>query len=297
MHYDGRAGGRIMSIIFKHVSHTYNADSPFSYIALDDIDLEIMEGKVTAIIGETGSGKTTLVQHLNALLLPTSGEIEVLDKVISSKEKPKNLKELRKNVGLVFQFPEYQLFEETILKDVCFGPKNFGMQEEDAKQRATEILQICGMDETYLEKSPFDLSGGQKRRVAIAGILAMDPSVLVLDEPTAGLDPQGAKEMMQLFVEMNEVYHKTVLIVTHDMEHVLTYCERVVVVKDGHIERNCEVQDFFKDVELLHKLGIQPPHVIALREQLRLKGFHLDESIIEIEHLAKRIAIEVNGHE
>lgn len=286
-----------MSITFKDVSYVYNADSPFSYVALEHIDLDIIEGKVTAIIGETGSGKTTLVQHLNALLLPSDGEIIIQDKIIRSSEKPKNLKELRKNVGLVFQFPEYQLFEETILKDVCFGPKNFGMQEEEAIQRAKEILHICGLDDSYLEKSPFDLSGGQKRRVAIAGILAMDPNVLVLDEPTAGLDPQGAKEMMQLFVEMNEVYHKTVLIVTHDMEHVLTYCERVVVVKDGHIERNCEVQDFFEDISLLRHLGINPPAVIALREKLKERGFHLDASIMDLDQLAKAVAQEVKDYE
>lgn len=286
-----------MSIAFKNVSHVYNADSPFSYVALDHINLDIMEGKITAIIGETGSGKTTLVQHLNALLLPSEGEIEVLDKVISSKVKPKNLKELRKNVGLVFQFPEYQLFEETILKDVCFGPKNFGMAEAEAITHAKEILHICGLDDSYLEKSPFDLSGGQKRRVAIAGILAMDPSVLVLDEPTAGLDPQGAKEMMKLFVEMNEVYHKTVLIVTHDMEHVLTYCDRVVVVRDGQIEQSCEVTEFFQDISLLQDLGINPPAVIALREQLRARGFVIDSSIIDMDTLAKAVAKEVMHHE
>lgn len=284
-----------MSITFKDVSHVYNQDSPFSYVALDHINLDIPEGKVSAIIGETGSGKTTLVQHLNALLLPTGGEIEVIDKVIRSSEKPKNLKELRKNVGLVFQFPEYQLFEETILKDVCFGPKNFGMAEEEAIQKATEILKICGLDESYLEKSPFDLSGGQKRRVAIAGILAMDPNVLVLDEPTAGLDPQGAQEMMKLFVEMNKVYHKTVLIVTHDMEHVLTYCDHVIVVKDGHIEQTCEVKKFFQDIHVLHELGINPPAVIELRERLQARGFKIDSTIIDMPTLAKAIAKEVKS--
>ena len=174
-----------MPITFRQVEHTYQADSPFSYAALKGIDLDIQEGKVTAIIGETGSGKSTLVQHLNALLLPTGGEIEILDKTIIAKEKPKNLKALRKQVGLVFQFPEYQLFEETIARDISFGPKNFGVSEEEALQRTKDVLKVVGLDESYMEKSPFDLSGGQKRRIAIAGILAMDPSVLVLDEPTA----------------------------------------------------------------------------------------------------------------
>lgn len=286
-----------MPIAFKDVSHIYNADSPFSYIALDHIDLEIAEGSITAIIGETGSGKSTLVQHLNALLLPTHGELQVLDQCIDSKQKPKNLKQLRKNVGLVFQFPEYQLFEETIIKDVCFGPKNFGVQEEEAIQRAKEILKVCGLDDSYLEKSPFDLSGGQKRRVAIAGILAMDPSVLVLDEPTAGLDPQGAKEMMELFVQMNHVYHKTVLIVTHDMEHVLSYCDQVVVIRDGHMERACGVKEFFSDIRLLHELRINPPAVIQLRERLRSEGFAIDPSIIDIKQLAEAVASEVKHHE
>ena len=172
-----------MPITFQKVAHTYNADSPFSYAALKGIDLEIPEGKVTAIIGETGSGKSTLVQHLNALLLPSEGEVQILDKTITAGSKPKNLKELRRLVGLVFQFPEYQLFEETIEKDISFGPKNFGVSAEEAAQRAKEVLKVVGLDESYLQRSPFDLSGGQKRRIAIAGILAMNPDVLVLDEP------------------------------------------------------------------------------------------------------------------
>lgn len=275
------------------MSHEYNAGTPFSYLALDQIDLDIKEGKFTAIIGETGSGKTTLVQHLNALLLPTKGEVEIIDRIIRAGEKPKQLKALRKQVGLVFQFPEYQLFEETILKDVCFGPKNFGASEEEAIAYAKKVLNVVGLDESYLEKSPFDLSGGQKRRVAIAGILAMDPQVLVLDEPTAGLDPQGALEMMRLFQEMNEKFHKTVLIVTHDMEHVLNYCEEVIVVKDAKIEKQCSVHDFFAHVELLHELKINPPAVIRLRECLKEKGFTLSDDILTVEDLAKALAQEV----
>ena len=178
-----------MSIAFRGVAHTYNSGTPFSYAALKNVDLTLEEGKITAIIGETGSGKSTLVQHLNALLLPTQGELEVCGKRISAKEKPKNLKELRKNVGLVFQFPEYQLFEESVEKDIAFGPKNFGASSEEASAIAKRILPYVGLGEEYLQRSPFELSGGQKRRVAIAGILAMDPNVLVLDEPTAGLDP------------------------------------------------------------------------------------------------------------
>ena len=286
-----------MPITFKEVAHTYNADSPFSYAALKGINLTIPEGKISAIIGETGSGKSTIVQHLNALLLPTAGELQILDKVIVAGTKPKNLKELRKQVGLVFQFPEYQLFEETIAKDISFGPKNFGMSEEDALKRAKETLKIVGLEERYLEESPFELSGGQKRRVAIAGILAMDPDVLVLDEPTAGLDPQGAKDMMKLFVRMNKEFHKTVLIVTHDMEHVLHYCDEVIVVKDGKINQQSDVHTFFEQVELLEELHINPPAVIRLREMLIKQGFNLDKRILDMDALACALAKEVRGHE
>lgn len=286
-----------MPITFKKLTHEYNPGTPFSYLALDEIELNIEEGKITAIIGETGSGKSTLVQHLNALLLPTGGALTVLDRTINASEKPKQLKELRKRVGLVFQFPEYQLFEETIAKDIAFGPKNFGASEEEALARAKEVISVVGLDESYLERSPFELSGGQKRRVAIAGILAMDPEVLVLDEPAAGLDPQGAKDMMQLFVRLNKEFHKTVLIVTHDMEHVLQYCEQVVVVDQAHIVKTCDVKAFFEDVSILHQLHINPPAVIQLREALKKQGFSLDSSILQIDELAKAVEKEVNTHE
>ena len=286
-----------MPITFKNVAHTYNEGTPFSYAALKNIDLDIPEGKVTAIIGETGSGKTTLVQHLNALLLPTEGEIEILDKKIVANVKPQNLKALRKQVGLVFQFPEYQLFEETIEKDIAFGPKNFGASDEEVMEIVKRVIQVVGLDESYLERSPFDLSGGQKRRVAIAGILAMDPGVLVLDEPTAGLDPQGAKDMMELFVRMNTEFHKTVLIVTHDMEHVLNYCDEVIVVKDGNIEKQCDVKEFFRSVALLKELRINPPAIIRLREQLIAQGFKIDPTILTLDELAKAVASEVKAHE
>lgn len=283
-----------MSITFENVAYTYNEDTPFSYAALKGVNLDISEGKVTAIIGETGSGKSTLVQHLNALLLPTQGTLQVLDKRIIANQKPKNLKVLRKQVGLVFQFPEYQLFEETVEKDIGFGPKNFSVPDEEIKQRVRDILHIVGLDASYLQRSPFDLSGGQKRRIAIAGILAIDPSVLVLDEPTAGLDPKGAKDMMKLFVKMNKEYQKTVLIVTHDMEHVLQYCDEVIVVKQGKIEKKCDVRLFFEQVSLLKELHIHPPAIIRLREELIAKGFRIDKTILDIDKLAEAIASEVN---
>lgn len=286
-----------MPITFRKLSHTYNEGTPFAYAALKDIDLDIPEGKVTAIIGETGSGKSTLVQHLNALLLPTSGELEVCGKLIRAGEKPKNLKELRKNVGLVFQFPEYQLFEETIEKDIAFGPNNFGADEESAALTVRKVLPLVGLGEEYLSRSPFELSGGQKRRVAIAGILAMDPGVLVLDEPTAGLDPQGAREMMELFARMNEEFHKTVLLVTHDMEHVLKYCDHVIVVRNGAICRDQDVKDFFRDTAVLDELRITPPAVIRLREALNARGFHLSDELLSLPELAAAAASEVKRHE
>ena len=286
-----------MPITFEELTHEYNAGPPFAYLALDAIDLSITEGAITAIIGETGSGKSTLVQHLNALLLPTKGSLTVLDRTITADEKPKQLKELRKRVGLVFQFPEYQLFEETIAQDIAFGPRNFGMSEEAALKQAQKMLQVVGLSEDYSERSPFELSGGQKRRVAIAGILAMDPDVLVLDEPAAGLDPQGAKDMMELFVRLNKEYHKTILLVTHDMEHVLTYCDHVVVVDNGHIAQTCDKQQFFKDSTLLKKLRINPPAVIRLRDELNQRGFSLPCELLDMDTLAKAIADEVKDHE
>ena len=282
-----------MSIRFEKLSYTYSSGTPFAYAALKDVDLEIEEGKVTAIIGKTGSGKTTLVQHLNALLLPTAGKLEILGRTISAQQKPEHLKSLRKDVGLVFQFPEYQLFEETILKDIAFGPKNFGASEEEAVRRAREVIRVVGLDETMLERSPLDLSGGQKRRVAIAGILAMDPQVLVLDEPTAGLDPQGAQSMMQLFMNLNKQMKKTVLIVSHDMEHDLNYCDNVVVVDNGQILQTTSVHEFFRKTDLLKQLNILPPAIIRTREMLNQRGFHLSEEIMDIPSLAKEILREV----
>ncbi|MFV0479948.1 MAG: energy-coupling factor transporter ATPase [Anaerorhabdus sp.] len=286
-----------MAIQFKKVTHIYSPNTPFSYTALNEIDLSIAEGKVTAIIGATGSGKSTLVQHLNALLLPTSGEVEVCGKVINDKEKPKKLKSLRKEVGLVFQFPEYQLFEETIIKDVAFGPKNFGATEEEANTKAKQALQVVGITEDYYERSPLDLSGGQKRRVAIAGILAMDPSVVVLDEPTAGLDPQGAKQMMTLFKSLNTELVKTVLVVTHDMDHVLNYCDEVVVLIDGRVHCNSSVQDFFRDYDLMEKLEVVAPRVIQFRKELQEKGFTLSDDALTLDKIAEEVKAQVVSHE
>lgn len=279
-----------MPLSFKEVTYTYSPDTPYEYQALRGINVNFTLGKITAIIGNTGSGKSTMIQHLNGLLLPTSGEIEVLDRTIRANEKLKDGKSLKKTVGLVFQFPEYQLFEETVLKDVMFGPQNFKVSEEEAKLRAVEALKLVGIPETYLEKSPLELSGGEKRKVAIAGILAMEPEILVLDEPVAGLDPQSAQRMMELFRLINQKYHKTVLLVTHNMEQVLTYCDEVAVVKDGVVIHHGDVKEFFREDKILDELGIEAPMIIKAKRLLKQQNIVIPDEVLDIPSLAKAIA-------
>ena len=283
-----------MSITFKEVEHIYSENTPFAYHALKGVNLKITDQSFTAIIGQTGSGKSTLIQHINALLLPTSGSINIDEYLITATDKPSKLKPLRKKAGLVFQFPEYQLFEETIEKDIIFGPMNFGVSEEEAKKIAHNVLKTVGLDESYLNKSPFDLSGGQKRRVAIAGILAMNPDILILDEPTAGLDPQGTNEMMSLFKRINES-GKTIILVTHDMNHVLQYCDEVVVMNHGKVEKHDTVTNVFKDSEYLNSLGIDLPIITNFIIKLNNQGFNLDSSINNIEQLIAASGGELNG--
>ena len=292
-----RGGGTIMSIEARQLEHVYNPNTPFQHAALNKVTVSIPEGKVTAIIGQTGSGKSTFVQHLNGLLIPTAGELDVAGFHIQPLLKIKDVKKLRKEVGLVFQFPEYQLFEETIEKDIAFGPKNFGASEEDAACMVRKILPVVGLDESYLERSPFDLSGGQKRRIAIAGILVLDPKVLVLDEPTAGLDPQGAKEMMTLFMNLNKEQNKTVLLVTHDMEHVMNYCDHVIVMDHGEIKKEADVKEFFEHPEWMEEIGINPPSIIRLKKQLQERGFDIPQSVLDIDTLVQCIKGQVKVHE
>ena len=282
-----------MSITFKEVEHIYSENTPFSYHALKGVNLDIKQWSMTALIGHTGSGKSTLIQHINALLLPTAGEIHIDDFLISVTDKPETLKPLRKKAGLVFQFPEYQLFEETIQKDIIFGPKNFGATEEEALAVAKKVLKLVGLDESYLERSPFDLSGGQKRRIAIAGILAMDPDILILDEPTAGLDPQGAKEMLNLFKKINE-QGKTVILVSHDMNQVLEYCDDVVVMNKGRVERHVSVDELFRETEYLTSLSIDLPIITSFILELNKNGFDIDPSIKDINELIQVIGGQIH---
>lgn len=282
-----------MAIKISNVSYTYLPKTPNAYLALDNVSLTIEDHSFVAFVGETGSGKSTLVQTLNALLVPSSGQIEVDDFLITNKAKKiKRIKELRKHIGLVFQFPEYQLFEETVEKDVAFGVKNFGADNKTALDKAHAALLSVGLDESYYTRSPFDLSGGEKRRVAIAGILAIEPDILVLDEPTAGLDPNGVNDIMSLLTVLHEL-GKTIIIVTHDMDIVMKYCEKVFVLNKGKLafEGN-PYQLFAQDNE---KMAIEVPALYELARKLKDKGLDLDiENIRNVDELIDQIVENKN---
>ena len=285
-----------MQIKFESVNHIYNANTPMEQRALYDINFDIKDGQFLAIVGHTGSGKSTLIQHMNGLLKPSSGSITIGEKVIKPDEKNKGLKEIRQYVGLVFQFPEYQLFEETVEKDIMVGPMNYGVSEEEAKVRAHDVIKMVGLDESVLNHSPFNLSGGQMRRVAIAGILAMNPDVLVLDEPTAGLDPQGQHEMMEMFNTLHKQYHKTIILVTHDMNLVAEYAEEMIVMHRGEMKFKGAPQQVFKEVDALRECGIILPiaaqnyHELANKIGLSVGNLPLttDEFVKQIELLVGR---------
>ncbi len=240
-----------MDIIFQDVGFAYSAGSPFESRALYDVSLQIPDGSYTALIGHTGSGKSTVTQHLNALLKPTEGSVTIGDRVITKETSNKNLKFLRKKVGIVFQFPESQLFEETIAKDIAFGPMNFGVSEAEAMETVRKVLPLVGLDETFMERSPFDLSGGQMRRVAIAGVLAMNPEVLVLDEPTAGLDPAGRREIMNMFYRLHKEQNISIVLVTHQMDDVATYADHVIIMEKGTVVKMGPPEEIFLDEQWL----------------------------------------------
>ncbi len=278
-----------MPVSFQDVTYIYHRKSPLEFEALHKICLGIEEGSFTALIGRTGCGKSTLVQHLNALLNPTFGSV-VIDEFVndaSKKKRTKRLKPLRERVGLVFQFPEYQLFEDTVEKDVAFGPKNFGKKPEEALEAAHKALKAVGLDESFYQRSPFELSGGEKRRVAIAGVLAYAPKYLIVDEPTAGLDPEGALEMMGLFQKIHE-QGTTVLLVTHDMNLVLSYCDKAIVMADGRIEKIIAPKELFQ--EDIESYSLETPLLYRFARDLNAKGMHLDfSSIKDVGSLAKQI--------
>ena len=278
-----------MSIKVEHVSFTYSKKTPNSYEAVHDVSLEIKKNSITGIVGHTGSGKSTLVQMFNGLLKPEKGRVIVDDFVISSDTKKiKNVKQLRKHVGLVFQFPEYQLFDETVEKDVSFGPKNFGMNEKEAIEKAHEALSMIGLDETYYKRSPFELSGGEKRKVALAGILAIEPEILILDEPTAGLDPKSSQEVLNLIANLHE-QGKTIVIITHDMDLLFKYCEHVILLKDGEVAFDGEPNKLFSGN--INNLSIDVPKIYQFLDILKKKGLDLSkENIKSLEELVDIIS-------
>lgn len=280
-----------MGIALKQLSYTYQEGTPFEGAALFDVNIEIPSGSYTALIGHTGSGKSTILQLLNGLLLPSRGEVQMNDLSISSESSQKELKNLRKKVGLVFQFPESQLFAETVVKDVAFGPQNFGVDQESAERLAKEKLQLVGLSEDLFERSPFELSGGQMRRVAIAGILAMEPDILVLDEPTAGLDPLGRRELMKLFASLHRA-GMTIILVSHSMEDVAEYANFVYVLEKGRIVMSGHPKEVFQDVEGLEQIQLGVPKVTKFAWRLRNKGLSFPTLPITLEEFKELI-----GHE
>lgn len=280
-----------MEIKLEQLGYCYQKNSPFEKRALLDVNVSFDSGSYSAIIGHTGSGKSTLLQHLNALLMPTEGKITVGDREIIAGVKQKKLRDLRKKVGIVFQFPEAQLFEETVEKDICFGPINFGVSEEDAKLRAKKVIYEVGLTEDILSRSPFELSGGQMRRVAIAGVLAMDPEVLVLDEPTAGLDPHGREEIMEMFYNLHKEKGLTTVLVTHSMEDAARYAEKIVLMKAGTVLQIGKPREIFANPAELIDLGLSVPDVVRFQGLFEHKcNVKLSKTCLTITELTAEMA-------
>ena len=277
-----------MGIALENVSFTYQEGTPLASTALSDVSLTIEDGSYTALIGHTGSGKSTILQLLNGLLVPSQGSVRVFDTLITSTSKNKDIRQIRKQVGLVFQFAENQIFEETVLKDVAFGPQNFGVSEEDAEKIAREKLALVGIDESLFNRSPFELSGGQMRRVAIAGILAMEPAILVLDEPTAGLDPLGRKELMNLFKKLHQS-GITIVLVTHLMDDVAEYANQVYVMEKGRLVKFGKPSDVFQDVVFMEEVQLGVPKITAFCKRLADRGVSFKRLPIKIEEFKESL--------
>ncbi|MBV6737861.1 energy-coupling factor ABC transporter ATP-binding protein [Priestia megaterium] len=285
-----------MDIIFKEVEHRYQVNTPFERIALHDLNLNIQSGTFLAVIGHTGSGKSTIIQHLNALLKPTAGEIQIGERTIKANRKEKNLKAIRQQVGVVFQFPEHQLFEETVEKDIAFGPMNYGVSEEEAKQKVRELIKLVGLPEDILTRSPFDLSGGQMRRVAIAGILAMNPNVLILDEPTAGLDPRGRQEIMNMIYRLHKEKGLTTILVTHSMEDAAMYADELIVMNKGTVAMKGSPREVFGQHTQLKEYGLDVPEslrfMLKLQEKFQLEAsdtvITFSEVVEKVQHLMQQ---------
>ena len=279
-----------MDITFENVSYTYQKNTPFEHKALENISFHIPKRSFVAIIGHTGSGKSTLIQHLNGLLIPTEGKVTIGEYELTKEKKPENMKALRSKVGIVFQYPEHQLFEETVEKDIAFGPKNFGLDDATIEKRIKEVLPKVGLSEELLSRSPFDLSGGQMRRVAIAGVLASKPSVYVLDEPTAGLDPRGQKEIMDMFYELHHEEKATTILVTHNMEDALKYADYIIILNKGKKYMEGTPEEIFKHEEALHNVHLKVPQSIQFIKQFN-ERFQTDIPLKKhsLEELAEKI--------
>ncbi|KJU71491.1 energy-coupling factor transporter ATPase [Clostridium baratii] len=277
-----------MSIKIENLTHVYMANGPFEKKALDNVNLDIKDGEFIALIGHTGSGKSTLIQHMNGLLEATSGKIIVDGEDIT--QKGVKLSDVRKKVGLVFQYPEYQLFEETIAKDIAYGPTNLGLDEEEIDKRVKKSMEMVGLDyEVYKDKSPFDLSGGQKRRVAIAGVIAMEPKTLILDEPTAGLDPKGRDDILEQIQLLHSKYNMTIILVSHSMEDVAKIAQRVIVMNKGKVALEGTPAEVFKHVKELEEIGLGVPQVTYLMMKLREKGYKVSDEVYTIEQCKKEL--------
>lgn len=279
----------------EHLTHTYSAGTPFQRSAVDDMNLSMMDGEFLGIIGHTGSGKSTLIQHLNGLLKPTSGRILLQGKDIWAD--PKKIRDVRFQVGLVFQYPEYQLFEETVYKDIAFGPKNMGLDEADIDRRVRDAAAFVGLTEAMLDKSPFELSGGQKRRVAIAGVIAMEPKVLVLDEPTAGLDPRGRDDILARIQDYHRAKNASVVLVSHSMEEIARNVGRIVVMRDAHVYMDGTPRQVFARAEELEQAGLDVPQVTKIAMALRRRGMDIDPAVYTIEELEQALLARRGGGE
>lgn len=277
----------------EHLTHTYSAGTPFQRSAVDDMNLSMMDGEFLGIIGHTGSGKSTLIQHLNGLLKPTSGRILLQGKDIWAD--PKKIRDVRFQVGLVFQYPEYQLFEETVYKDIAFGPKNMGLDEADIDRRVRDAAAFVGLTEAMLDKSPFELSGGQKRRVAIAGVIAMEPKVLVLDEPTAGLDPRGRDDILARIQDYHRAKNASVVLVSHSMEEIARNVDRIVVLSDSHVFMEGTPRQVFARADELERVGLDIPQVTKVALALRRRGLPVDTAVYTVEALRDALLRKEGG--
>ena len=276
-----------MELRVENLCYDYNKGTSFEKRALNNINLSIKENEFIGFIGHTGSGKSTLIQTFNGLLAPTEGKVTWNGKDIY--EKGFNRREFRSHVGIVFQYPEYQLFETTVLKDVCFGPKNLGISEEESKRKAEEALRLVGLDEKYWQHSPFELSGGQKRRAAIAGVLAMEPEILILDEPTAGLDPKGRDEILGVIKKLNEEKETTIILVSHSMDDVAEYVDRIIVINDGDIMYDDTPVNIFQMVDELEAIDLAAPQITYILRDLNRMGLNVGTGIIRIDDAVQTI--------